>query len=394
MITGTSKAGAAGVAVNEAVNARSTPFNTSGGDGGMLSREKDATESAAQKNGEIYKQFQAKFGEKPAKAREIKKTLGKDDFLRIMLTQMKNQDPTNPFKAEQMATEIAQFTSVEQLQNVNQNLNKMATQNKPLEQMSMTNLIGKTVTIDRERFPHLDGQPDDLSFKIPKDAANVEVTIESEMGEEVFKKDLGPQKSGEVKFVWDGVKTNTLAAKAGNYRIRVNAKDESGSHIQINPQSQAKVIGVSFEGAEPVFLVGDARHQDKVTMRNISRIELDIDLPSTGPKSPSQDISQAQPRSAMPMSFRELKDPIKPMELRSTLNPMSAPNPTINTAANTVKPFMGEKVDFERGFPNGLREGVSDGALVGNQAGSLSESQDIDSGSLGSGNSVKGGLFQ
>src|SRR3954467_1313029 len=123
--------------------------------------------ATAPKFGEVYNQIMTRYGEKTEKPREAKKTLGKDDFLRIMVTQMKNQDPTNPFKAEQMATEIAQFTSVEQLQNVNQNLNKMAAQNKPLENMAMTNLIGKTVTIDRERFPHLEGQPEALTFNLP-----------------------------------------------------------------------------------------------------------------------------------------------------------------------------------------------------------------------------------
>ena len=43
-----------------------------------------------------------------------------------MINQLKNQDPTNPFKAEQMATELAQFTSVEQLQNVNQNIGQLS----------------------------------------------------------------------------------------------------------------------------------------------------------------------------------------------------------------------------------------------------------------------------
>src|SRR6476620_11273017 len=109
-----------------------------------FSQARDAQEAAtAPKFGDVYQQIQAKYGAKPEKQREIKKTLGKDDFLKLMVTQMKNQDPTNPFKAEQMATEIAQFTTVEQLHNMNQNLTKMTGQNKPLEQMAMTGMIGK-----------------------------------------------------------------------------------------------------------------------------------------------------------------------------------------------------------------------------------------------------------
>ncbi len=223
---------------------------------------------------DAYNKFQAQYGEKPEKAREIKKSLGKDDFLKIMITQMKNQDPLNPFKADQMGTQIAQFTSVEQLQNVNQNLNKMSNQNRPLEQLAMTNLIGKTVTIDRDRFPHVEGQNDTLTFVLPQNANSVEAVVVNDAGEEIIKKDLGPNRKGEVSFNWDGIKANTLAAKSGTYMVRVTAKDEHDKAIEVNQRRQTRVIGVSFEGSEPVFLVGNAEHQDKVTMKNIAKIEL------------------------------------------------------------------------------------------------------------------------
>jgi len=254
----------------------------------MVRDAKEAT-SAAQ-YGEAYKKFQAQYGEKPEKAREIKKNLGKDDFLKIMISQMKNQDPLSPFKADQMGTQIAQFTSVEQLQNVNQNLNKMANQNRPLEQLAMTNLIGKIVTIDRDRFPHVEGQNDSLTFALPQDATSVEAVIVNDAGEEVIKKDLGANKKGDITFNWDGIKANTLAAKSGTYVVRATAKDEHDKPIEISQRRQTRVIGISFEGAEPVFLVGNAEHQDKVTMKNIAKIEM---MNEPGPESPGRVAIQA-----------------------------------------------------------------------------------------------------
>jgi flagellar basal-body rod modification protein FlgD len=322
-----------------------------GGVGGMLSQQKDATESAtSEKFGDLLKQIQARYGQKPEKPREIKKTLGKDDFLRIMITQMKNQDPTNPFKAEQMATQIAQFTSVEQLQNVNQNLNKMATQNKPLEQMTMTNMIGKVVTIDRERFPHVEGENEQLSFLLPKDAKTVHVNIMTDLGEVVYEKDLGPQQAGEVGFIWDGSKANTLPAKAGNYVYRVTAKDDREQSISISPQVQGKVIGVSFENSEPVFLVGDSKRQDKVTMRNIARIEIDPGQASPG----SGTGARAGAGATVPgialgggaLAGNSKQDKI-------------AANPNQNSNGSHFIPFPKELVgnqSEEKGFPNGLHE--------------------------------------
>lgn len=241
-----------------------------------LSNQKDAQESSTEpKFGDVFKQIQAKYGAKPEKQREIKKTLGKDDFLRIMITQMQHQDPTNPFKAEQMAQEMAQFTSVEQFQNMNQTLNKISTQNQPLERLAMTNLIGKTVTVDKDRFPHTEGSNESLSFKLPRDATDVKVALVSENGEVVLEKDIGAQKAGEGTFLWDGLKSNKLPAKGGTYMLRVEAKDERGAAIQIDSRAKSKVVGVSFEAGEPVLLVGDGKRQDKITMKNVVRIDSD-----------------------------------------------------------------------------------------------------------------------
>ena len=126
-----------GAAATQVVN---TPMATGGAVGadGSIGHEKDAKEAQTQaKFGEVWQQIQSKYGAKPEKPREIKKTMGKDDFLRIMITQMKHQDPMEPFKAEQFATQMAQFTSVEQLQNLNQAMGKMANQNQPLERLAI-----------------------------------------------------------------------------------------------------------------------------------------------------------------------------------------------------------------------------------------------------------------
>ena len=222
---------------------------------------------------DVYSKMQSQYGEKE-KPREVKNTLGKDDFLKIMVTQMKNQDPTNPFKAEQMATQLAQFTSIEQLQNINQNISKVLGQNKPVENMTMTNLIGKKVTIDKDRFNHLEGQSDQLNFNVPNTVYSLQIAIKDSNGETVFAKDFGETKQGELDFTWDGIKSDQRAASSGSYAIQIVAKDEHGKKIDISSKKTAQVIGVSFEGADPIFLVGDAKHQDKVTMKNITKIEM------------------------------------------------------------------------------------------------------------------------
>jgi flagellar basal-body rod modification protein FlgD len=341
---------------------------------GAAGFQKDTTESSTDpKFGDVLKHLQSQYGAKAEKPREIKKTLGKDDFLRIMITQMQHQDPSNPFKAEQMAAEMAQFTSVEQMQNMNRSLEKMTTKDQPLERLAMTNLIGKTVTVDRARFPHQEGSNESLVYNLPHEAASVKVALVSESGEVALEKDLGPQKAGENTFTWDGLKTNTLPAKSGNYMLRVEAKDERGMGMDTGAQSKARVIGVSFEGSEPVFLVGDSKNQAKITMRNIIRIDDNGGAMPSGfnPMGSAQNAAQAP--GIQPVVNTESKKPNfiafqkgvgssnldtsqVSKEAAEALSKFENANAPAGASAPHVASAPASAEKIEKGFPNGLQE--------------------------------------
>ncbi|MGK5081694.1 flagellar hook assembly protein FlgD [Bdellovibrionota bacterium FG-1] len=336
---------------------------------GAPAREKDRTEAeTAPQFGEIIQNIQAKYGAKPEKQREIKKTLGKDDFLRIMITQMKNQDPTNPFKADQMASQMAQFSTVEQLKNMSDSMAKLTTANQPLERLAMTNMIGKTLTVDRGRFPHTEGQNEQLGFGLPKDATQVSISLINDQGETILQKDLGKMKAGEGSFTWDGKRSNTLAAKTGTYMIRVDAQDENGQKLETNSQTTARVIGISFEGAEPVFLVGDNKHQEKVTMKNIVRIDGESpggNGPALGASPSGAPVNVAPPAKSSPAFFSFQKgvgssnlDPSSvPPEMQKALAQYHAQGVPANPAQLGPKsgPPRAQPVE-EKGFPNGLHD--------------------------------------
>lgn len=167
---------------------------------------------------------------------------------------------------------MAQYASVEQLQNMNTQMGKLTTANQPLERLAMTGLIGKTVTVSKERFNYTQGDNQQLGFTLPKSAASVKVTVVNEVGEPVATKDLGALKEGSNTFVWDGLQQNTLPAKTGTYAYKVEATDENGSSIPLPTTGETRVIGVSFEGQEPILLVGDPSRPDKIPMSSVSRI--------------------------------------------------------------------------------------------------------------------------
>ena len=74
------------------------------------------------------------------------KILGKDDFLKLLIAQLKNQDPTNPQQGTEFATQLAQFSSLEQLTNLNATLRSQTQDNLNLVNAQAINLIGKEIT--------------------------------------------------------------------------------------------------------------------------------------------------------------------------------------------------------------------------------------------------------
>ncbi|OGP50542.1 MAG: hypothetical protein A2Y79_06520 [Deltaproteobacteria bacterium RBG_13_43_22] len=75
-------------------------------------------------------------------------TLDKNTFLKLFTTQLKNQDPLNPMDSTAFTAQLAQFSSLEQLYNVNTNLNNLITSQNTLLHGMAVNLIGKTVTTE------------------------------------------------------------------------------------------------------------------------------------------------------------------------------------------------------------------------------------------------------
>jgi len=91
------------------------------------------------------------------KVRRAHNQLDKDDFLKLMLTQMKNQDPMNPMQSHEMAAQLAQFTSLEQLFNVNKNLENIGTKQDPLAKFEALNFLGKSIKADSRQIFHTGG---------------------------------------------------------------------------------------------------------------------------------------------------------------------------------------------------------------------------------------------
>jgi len=188
--------------------------------------------------------------------------LGKTEFLNLLVTQLKNQDPLQPMDNTEFVAQLAQFSNVEQLVSVNEGINILG-----MQQMSMTNaqaasLIGKDVEVRSDAFSV--GATDtevSAAFNLEGDAADVKVNIRDASGSVVRTIELGPQAEGEVGFDWDLRDDNGVKMAPGTYRIDVAAVDADGGSITWEPKVHGTVDGVTYDSGYPELVIGSVKAQ-------------------------------------------------------------------------------------------------------------------------------------
>ena len=187
--------------------------------------------------------------------------LGKDDFLKLLTMQLKNQDPLNPMDGTQFASQLAQFSSVEQLSNINATLQQSIDSNYLLSQSISNGLaatfVGKDVRATGDTF-HFDGtNPAKMGYSLPSDADTVTVKIYNSSGNLVKTITNTGKVSGNNSFTWDGADEHGNM-NPGTYKFTVEAKDANGGTITASSYVEGKVSGVRFKADGTVFIVDGA----------------------------------------------------------------------------------------------------------------------------------------
>ncbi len=197
-------------------------------------------------------------------------SLGKDDFLKILVAQLEAQDPLSPMEGQEFASQLAQFSSLEQLTNVNSNLETSQAFDVALSNNSAIALIGKTVDAPGKLIDLKAGEAKTLSFSLDGDATDVAIDIYDSTGAKVSAVDLGAQGTGLHEFVWNGRDTSGALLPAGNYTFNITASDSTGNFVPAETFSAGLVTDVIFEGGQAFAIVNG----QKLAVNEISKVSL------------------------------------------------------------------------------------------------------------------------
>lgn len=195
--------------------------------------------------------------------------LDKDAFFKLMLAQMKNQDPTNPMKSHEMAAQLANFSSLEQMQNMNKTLEEMKNGQKPAENFQALNLIGKAVAGDSSKISRTVNDKDhEFRFNLPMEASEVSVKVRDAEGTVVRTYNLKGLKPGDNKLTWNGEDDKSMKMLPGEYQFMAEAKGMDGRKIAIKTDFDGVITGVSYSSEGPVLNVG----KQSIRFRDVKQI--------------------------------------------------------------------------------------------------------------------------
>ena len=203
------------------------------------------------------------------KSRDI---ASREEFLHLLVIQLKHQDPLNPMEAQDFSAQLAQFSSLEQLLNINSTLTKSQNGNVLLVQAisnSLTaNLIGKSIKTVGDTINHISGEGEKINFALENDAEDVIIEIRDINGLVIEKIAKNKLKKGENWVEWDGKDLNGLPASSGYYTINIIAKDYLKNDVGVIKYITGKVDAVRFVDGKAYLLVNGS----EIDISNVSEV--------------------------------------------------------------------------------------------------------------------------
>lgn len=213
-----------------------------------------------------YKEKDTRFGDS-----KTHNQMGKDEFLKLLTFQLQNQDPMNPMEQNKFTGELAQFSQLEQLTNLNKKYDEANKTQQMQDKFYAASFVGKKVVTTGSSL-HLknDGDAGDVLFKLDGDSSKVMVRILDDKNQtmgEIWKEGMS---AGAHSLTWDGVALDGSPAVKGSYKIQVKAWDNIGREVPTRTQATGVVQSVTFEEGEPVLTVDG----QKVFLRDVASFHI------------------------------------------------------------------------------------------------------------------------
>ncbi len=193
-----------------------------------------------------------------------------DNFLTLLTTQLKNQDPLDPVSSSEFTEQLVQFTNVEQNIATNKHLENILSLSRAQLTAAAASYLGRTIEADGNTTHHLAGDAAHWTYEV-EGAANAIVLTITDANGRLVRTAGGDTTLGKRSFVWDGNDDAGNAAPEGAYRLTVTARGAEAEELPARIGVIGRVDGVETADGETRLMIGEAA----IPLSNVRRLSLD-----------------------------------------------------------------------------------------------------------------------
>lgn len=195
--------------------------------------------------------------------------LGKDAFLKLLVTQLQNQDPLNPLDDKEFIAQLAQFSSLEQMTNISEGIASLTEKTAQQDMLSAVSYIGKEVTAEGSSMTKAGNYVTPVYFTLDGAAAQVFANVYDENKNLVRTEKFTSMQAGEFSFTWDGRDYNGNTANSGQYEVYFSAESPTGATVFVDTEVSGTVTAIEQGDGETYFRLGDGR---KISFADIRKV--------------------------------------------------------------------------------------------------------------------------
>ena len=207
-----------------------------------------------------------------AKAATGNQALGKDAFLQLLVTQLKNQNPLSPQDNGAFVAQLAQFSSLEGINTLNDSVNAISSNFSSSQALQASSLVGRSIITQTDKAMVDTSKSMTGSVAVTAATGNVSVKITDKDGNVVRTIDMGAQSAGDSSFIWDGKDDKGEVAPAGTYTFAASTKNDTGDSVALLTSLPATVTSVTLSQTGGEMLLNLAGGMGSVKLSQIQTI--------------------------------------------------------------------------------------------------------------------------
>ncbi len=198
------------------------------------------------------------FGVSAVAADRAKADMDKESFLKLLVAQISNQDPLAPQESEQYMQQLTQFSTLEQMMNLNEGVENLAVGQLSNNNQEALRFVGRDVVARGDQITLEGSDPVPIRYQTEPDAESVTLTVFNASGDPV-KQVTVPADRGSGTFEWDGTDDDGVPVPNGRYSVSIEAVDGDGTPLTADTFLRGQVTGVRFDNGYPELMIGDRR---------------------------------------------------------------------------------------------------------------------------------------